>query len=51
MEEEFVTVSKEKYKLLYQGWIKLNALEAHGVANWEGYDLAMKEFYFEVEVI
>jgi len=51
MEKEFVTISKEKYTLLYQGWIKLCALEAHNVDKWEGYDIAMKEFYFEVEVI
>lgn len=41
MEEETVTITKNEYESLLEDAKKLRALEAAGVDNWEGYDIAM----------
>lgn len=40
-----VTISKTEYDALYRAQMKLGALEAHGVDNWEGWDDAMASFH------
>lgn len=35
-------ISKQEYDLLIQSYKKLCALEAAGVDNWEGYELAIE---------
>lgn len=51
--EESIIVSKKEYKELLRSEQKLNALEAAGVDNWQGYDDAMdilrEEGYFKKE--
>ena len=39
---ENVTIAKEEYEKLLTAAKKLRALEAAGVDNWEGYDIAME---------
>lgn len=41
--EETVTISKEEYEILLKNTRILRALEAAGVDNWEGYDIAMEQ--------
>jgi hypothetical protein len=36
-----VTLTQEQYNMLMLNVSKLHALEAAGVDNWEGYDIAM----------
>jgi len=43
MEEE-VTISKKEYEELLENQIWVRALEAAGVDNWEGYDIAIDIF-------
>lgn len=40
---ENITIAKSLYDRLRAAEKKLNALEAAGVDNWEGYDQAMRE--------
>ncbi len=42
MPEEIVNVAKSVYDDLIEASLKLRALEAAGVDNWEGYDSAME---------
>lgn len=49
MENEIVTISKERYDELIFSEKKLNALEGAGVDNWEGYGYAIEELYIENE--
>jgi len=42
MDEKTITITKTKYEYLKRSEQKLNALEAAGVDNWDGYDLAME---------
>jgi len=41
MGEKTVTISAEEYRQLKEDSLKLGALEANGVDNWEGYEFAM----------
>ena len=43
-DEEFTTTTKY-LKALEEDSIKLSYLEAYGVDNWGGYDIAMHEYY------
>ena len=43
--EETVEIPLRVYERLMAAEDKLDALEAAGVDNWEGYDWAMEEFY------
>ncbi len=45
MKDESVTISKERYEELREAERTLNALQAAGVDNWEGYEYAMSECY------
>lgn len=38
---ETITIDKSHYKRLIEASEKLNALEAAGVDNWEGYSIAL----------
>ncbi len=40
-----VEISESRYKELLAAEAKLDALEGHGVDNWEGYDDAMAQFW------
>jgi len=40
MSEEMVTITKSEYESLVENENWLNCLEAAGVDNWSGYDLA-----------
>lgn len=42
-----VTVSEELYLAYRESHLKLIALEAHGVDNWEGYSEALSDFFDE----
>jgi len=42
---ETVTISKTEYDSLYRAQMKLGALEAYGVDNWEGWEDAMDSFH------
>lgn len=42
MNEETVTITKKEYDELVADQRKLDALEAAGVDNWCGYDLALE---------
>lgn len=44
-----ITISRERYAELDAAEDKLNALEAAGVDNWQGYDIAMEELRKEQE--
>jgi hypothetical protein len=44
-----ITISMERYTELIMSERKLNALEAAGVDNWDGYDWAMEELQDEEE--
>lgn len=44
-----IAITKEEYEKLKQAKAKLDALEAAGVDNWEGYDYAMESMYIEDE--
>lgn len=44
LEGDTVIMNKEHYMGMYRSVALLNILEAHGVDNWEGYHLAMKEY-------
>ena len=39
--EEMVEITKERYEELLEAYYFLNALEAAGVDNWEGYGIAV----------
>ena len=39
--EKGITISQKEYDVLKEAEKKLGALEAAGVDNWEGYDIAM----------
>lgn len=39
-----VTISKKEYDELIDAKMKLDALEAEGVDNWEWYDAALDEY-------
>lgn len=41
--KDYVTIRRGEYEELLQAQRKLDALEASGVDNWEGYDEAMSE--------
>lgn len=45
--DENILISQKKYDELLKRSRKLNCLESFGVDNWEGYDIAMQEFYGE----
>ena len=38
---DMITIEVRRFEELIQGYAKLNALEACGVDNWQGYDDAM----------
>lgn len=40
MTDEFLTITKERYKMLSRAELFLSMLEANGVSSWEGYDIA-----------
>lgn len=42
--EETVTITKSEYEALLQDSAMLGELEAAGVDNWEGYELALEDF-------
>ena len=42
---ETITITKKEYKDLLDRDERLSALEAAGVDNWEGYDVAIDIFY------
>lgn len=42
---ETIVVSKSRFEDLLKSESKLSYLEAYGVDNWEGYDIAMSEYY------
>lgn len=42
-----VSISEDEYEELKSAKDKLEALEAAGVDNWEGYSYAMESFYVE----
>lgn len=42
---EELTAAIEYLKILERDSIKLSYLEAYGVDNWNGYDIAMHEYY------
>jgi hypothetical protein len=42
-----VLIRKKEYEELLERSRKLSCLEATGVDNWEGYSIAMEEFYGE----
>lgn len=44
MEEETVVISKEEYESLLEDSLWLEALNAAGVDNWEGYSYAIEYF-------
>ena len=44
--EETIKITKKEYELLLEDRKWLRALEAAGVDNWEGYDIA-KDYYNE----
>lgn len=46
---ETVVVLKSRLEELLRSEAKLSYLEAYGVDNWEGYDMAMSDFYKEEE--
>lgn len=46
-EDGTVTITVEQYNILKLNSDKLHALEAAGVDNWEGYDIAMDELRSE----
>lgn len=41
---EQVTIPKSEYEQLLRDSLKLEALDRHGVDNWEGYDDAMDTY-------
>lgn len=43
-EDGTLNITQEQYNVLKLNSDKLHALEAAGVDNWEGYDIAMDEF-------
>ena len=43
-DEEQVTISKAEYDRLIEDQKTLNALEAGGVDNWEGYSFCFEDF-------
>ena len=43
MPEEMITISKERYDRLVEASRILDALDAAGVDNWEGYEFAMED--------
>lgn len=47
--DETVTVPRHVYDDLIRDQQELQALNAHGVDNWEGYGLAMMDLYCEDE--
>lgn len=47
--KEYVTIPKEEYESLLNDSLKLQCLECAGVDNWEGYSIAMEEYYKEEE--
>lgn len=38
---ELVTITRDEYNKLQADSVKLDALEAAGVDNWDGYEIAM----------
>jgi hypothetical protein len=46
MNEE-ITIPRDEYESLLRDRKKLQCLQGAGVDNWEGYDIAMDEFYAE----
>jgi len=44
MEKETVTIDKERYEELLDKENLLDALDAAGVDNWDGYDFAMEQY-------
>jgi len=40
-----ITISRERHKELLDAERRLDALEAAGVDNWEGYDEAIRDYY------
>jgi hypothetical protein len=44
MSDDKITLSKYEYETLIKYAQKLSYLEAYGVDNWEGYDLAMRDY-------
>lgn len=47
--DEVISVSRKKYDRLMEDSKKLQALEAAGVDNWDGYGFAMEEIWAEEE--
>lgn len=40
MTDGFITITEERYNRMAKAELFLSMLEAHGVSNWEGYDIA-----------
>jgi len=45
-----MSISKQRLKELERAELKLNALEAGGVDNWEGYDYSLEGYHAENEL-
>jgi hypothetical protein len=46
---EYEVIHKIDLELMIEAWNKLDALEAYGVDNWEGYGEAMQSLYNDEE--
>jgi hypothetical protein len=46
---DMVEITRDEYEELLKSRAKLSALECAGVDNWEGYSIAMTEYYKEDE--
>lgn len=44
MNDNFITITKERYLQLIKAAVFLRTLHAYGVDNWEGYEIALDSY-------
>ena len=49
MTDGFITITEERYNRMAKAELFLSMLEAHGVSNWEWYDIAYIDYFHLVE--